>query len=411
MKRTITSIILTLLFFMNSTAYAAQPPSLTAEGALLIDMNTGSILYSKNKDTVFYPASTTKIMTALLVLENCKLDDKVIIGKKPSSFVDGSKIYIYENEEFTVEQLLYALMVESANDVAIALGEHVSGTEENFVMLMNEKAKLLGCLNTKFANPHGLHDDNHYTTAYDLSLIAKEAMKNDALRKIVSTKSYTVEPTNKQKEKRYLHSSNRLLVNPEYCIEGINGVKTGYTSEAGHSFVGTVYRENKKLMVVLLRDKKPGLWEDALALFNYGIDNFNTIEHVSAGTYVTSLRIGNTDIEVPLVAEKSLLYTYDTSNTPVVQSNVNILNDSKGNITKGQKIGSVEYSIGGTVIGKVNLLADSDLLSTALYAYETNEKGIFEKAYSSWLFIPAVCFLIVMLMMSLKVIKRKRSNR
>jgi D-alanyl-D-alanine carboxypeptidase len=140
MKKTLTIIFFLVLMFTNVKVFAASPPPVVADSALLIDTSSGRVLYEKNKDTVYYPASTTKIMTALLVLEHCKLDDKVIIGENPSKFIDGDKIYIFKDEEFTVDQLLHALLIASANDVAVALAEHVSGSVEAFADLMNEKA-------------------------------------------------------------------------------------------------------------------------------------------------------------------------------------------------------------------------------------------------------------------------------
>lgn len=407
-KILILTIIGAMLFHFN--AFAASPPSVVADGALLIDTTTDKILFEKNKDTKFYPASTTKVMTALLVLEKLKLDDKIIIGKKPP-FTEGSKIYVIEGEEFTVEQLLYALLIESANDVASAFAEHIAGSDEAFGRLMTERAKELGCNNTNFANPHGLYNPEHYTTAHDLYLITREAMKHEMYRTIVGTKLYVVEPTNKQPEKRYLHSNNRLMFNPRYLVEGANGVKTGYTTESGHSLVGTVYRDDTKLMVVLLHDRKPGLWEDAYALLNYGLDSYKTSKIVSAGDVITSLKMPNSDIEVPLVAESDLYYTHDSGSDPSAHSDIKITDYLNGHIVKGQDMGNVTYSIDGSQIGAVNLLSAEELASTMLYNYKKDKYGNIKRVYSSWLLLPAVSFLMMFLLAAgARMTKRKRSN-
>jgi len=407
MKKIIVSIILTLLISTNVNVFASALPPVVADGALLVDMNSGKILYEKNKDEKFYPASVTKIMTALLVLEKCKLDEVVTVGKKPP-FIDGNKIYIFEGEQLTIEQMLYALMVESANDVASALAEYISGSEEAFGTLMTQRAEQLGCTNTNFTNPHGLHDPNHYTTAYDLSLIAREAMKNDMFRKLVSTKYYVVEPSNKQPEKRYLYINNQILLNSKFHIDGANGIKVGYTDEAGHSFVGSAFSGDTKMMVVLLHDKKPGMWEDAFGLLNYGLKSYETIKEVSAGEYVASLKAPKSEVEVPLVAERDLYYTRPVDAVSNVSTNVVLSENYKGYIVKGQKIGVVEYSVMGTKIGSVNLLAANDLLSTFYYSYKNDSNGNLKKIYSSWLLLPGVGLLAIGTLAGLKIMKRKK---
>ncbi|WP_054875344.1 D-alanyl-D-alanine carboxypeptidase family protein [Oxobacter pfennigii] len=403
MKRLLFLIIITI--FCTATAAFASTPSVAAEGALLIESNTGRILFEKNKDVKFYPASTTKIMTALLVLEHCQLDDKVIVGENPP-YVKGSKIYIFEGEEFTVDQLLYALLIESANDVASAFAEHIAGSDEEFAKLMNKKAKELGCKNTNFTNPHGLYNPDHYTSAYDLYLITKEAMKYETYRKIVTTRSYTLEPTNKQPERRYFHSNNRLMYNNRFHVEGANGAKTGYTTESGHSLVATAYREYTDLMVVLLCDKKPGLWEDAYALMNYGFENFETVMGVAAGNLITSLKIANTNLELPLKASKDLYFTKEVKGDCDIISSLQIINGFKGYILKGQTIGYIEYSYNGKNLGSVDVTAAHDLPITSLYNYKSYNNGI-KNQYNSYL-LTGAAFVIAGFFAGAELIKRRR---
>lgn len=411
MKKTLILAVLISLF-LHTAALAAPQPDVVADGALLIDMTTGEILYEKAKDTKFYPASTTKIMTALIALERLKLDDKIVVGKKPP-FVIGSKIYVFEGEVLTVEQMLYALLIESANDVASVFAEHISGSDEAFGVLMTQRAKELGCTNTNFVNPHGLYDPEHYTTAYDLYLIAKEAMKHDFYRKVMATRVYTLEPTNKQPEKRYFHSNNRLMFNKQFLIEGANGAKTGYTTESGHSLVATAFREDTKLMTVLLHDKKPGLWEDAYALFNYGFNSYKTTLEVAAGTVITSLKMNGSAIEVPLIAENDLYYTRPVDTGEALAPNIEITEVNDGEIVKGQKVGYAEYTMKGLRVGTVNLLASRDLPATVLYNFKSDSSGSVKKIYSPYLLIPAAGFLVIGFMtVVLKIIKNKskRSN-
>jgi serine-type D-Ala-D-Ala carboxypeptidase (penicillin-binding protein 5/6) len=407
LKKILTAILLLTFFCANTMAFAASPPSVVADGALLVDMNTGSVLYSRNMDTKFYPASTTKIMTALLVLEKCKLTDKVIIGKNPSSFVDGNKIYLFKDEEFTVDQLLHALLIESANDVAIAFAEHISGSVENFAKLMTERAKELGCKNTNFSTPNGLDDNNNYTTAYDLSLIAREAMKNETFREIVSTKSYTMPPTNKQPKERPLYTNNNILLNTKFHVDGANGMKVGYTDIAGHSFVGTAFRGDTHLMVVLLHDKKPGMWEDASSLLNYGFDNYKTIKQLSSGDVITKLKVTDSKIEVPLTATSDFYYTRSLNESSEINSSIVITNQKIGSILKGENMGYIEYFMSGTEIGKVDLTSAIDLPSTFLYDYKKDANSNIERIYSSWLLLPALAFLALGILSSVKIIRNK----
>jgi D-alanyl-D-alanine carboxypeptidase len=406
-KKILICVILTAIVLSNTTVLAASPPPVVADGALLIDTNTGKILYEKNIHNRFYQASTTKIMTALLVLEHCSLNEKVIIGEKPSSFVDGSKIYLFKDEEFIVNQLLYALLIASANDAAIALAEHASGSEEAFVKLMNDRAKQLGCLDTNYANSHGLFDPNHYTTSYDLSLIAREAMKNETFREIVSIRSYAIPPTNKQPKSRPLNTNIQVMLNTKYRVKGASGIKVGYTTEAGHSYVGSASRINIDLMVVLLHDRKPGLWEDASLLLNYGFDNFSTKKELSKGDFVSSLAMQNSDLEIPLVAADDFYYTCRSGETPDIHSNIVINNNYKDSILKGQRLGYMEFTDNsGSLIGRVDLIADAELPSSMMFINRDTENNTIKKYLSPWVMPSAAGIAIIIILAAFGVIKK-----
>jgi len=410
MKKLALVILLVGVFLVNinikASAYS-MPFDVVAEGALLLDTNSGQIIYEKNKDKIFYPASTTKIMTALLALENCKLDDKVLVGKEPP-YIEGSKIFLFEDEVLTVEQLLYALLLESANDAALALAEHISGSEKAFANLMTNRARELGAFNTNFTNPHGLFDENHYTTAYDLSLIAREAMKNETFRKIITTKSFFMDPTNKQMERRPLSTNNKLMISTKYRVQGANGIKTGYTTESGHSFVGSAYRDDTHLMVVLLKDKKPGLWEDAKKLLDYGFDNYITKKMISAGDVVENLEVKKSENSIPLTAKEDLFITYPRNEESKIVKNIVLQQIPLGHIVKEQKLGYVEYLLGDDSIASVDLVAADDVPASLLHEYDNGEKSILRRLYSNWALLPTVGLLTFGAFTGLKNIKRKQ---
>ncbi len=253
-------------------------PNVFAESAIVMEASTGLILYEKNIDEVHYPASITKIMTALLAIENSNLGDIVTFSKKAIFDVDleSSRIGIDVGEQLTMQQCLYAILLESANEVSYAVAEHVAGSAEEFAKMMTERAKSLGCKNTNFANPHGLHDDNHYTSAYDMALITREAMKNETFRKIFGTRTYQIPPTNIQSLPRYCANHHRFILKQEYRYDDCIGGKTGYTSKARYTLVSVAKRGDLELITVIMRDDTNAhQYTDTQKLFDFGFDNFS----------------------------------------------------------------------------------------------------------------------------------------
>ena len=232
-------------------------PDISSPSAILIDSKTGRVLYEKECDVKRYPASTTKIMTGILCIELGSLNDIVTIGTNPSQIERGSsQIYLIPGEQLTLEQLLYAMMLESANDASIAIAEHISGSVEEFVKLMNKRAKELGANDTNFVNPHGLHDDNHVTTARDLALIAKHAMTLPKFREVVATVNYTIPETNKQPARDYITNSNKLIwkINKTYSYDYAIGIKTGYTTKAKNNLVAGALKDDMELISVVMNE-------------------------------------------------------------------------------------------------------------------------------------------------------------
>lgn len=253
-------------------------PSIVGEAAIVVDLETGYTLYEKNIYKKEYPASITKIMTATLALENLKLTDNLTFSYDAVFSIEpgSSSGYLDVDEQITVEQGLYGLMLISGNDIANGLAEAVGGTMDNFALMMTQKSKALGCVNTNFVNAHGLHDENHYTCAYDMAVMAKNIyQESEMFRTLCSTERYIVPPTNKQEETRYWRNSNRMILEGEnYYYSDCIGGKTGYTNEAGGTLVTFAEINGRTLMTVILHSTNSvGAYTDSIALYDYFKEN------------------------------------------------------------------------------------------------------------------------------------------
>lgn len=285
-RKRATCLVLTFALCILSVFPAAAqqhwPEGPAVEGAniCVMEMNTGTILYEKNMDEVHYPASITKVMTALLALENCTLNETVIFSPDAVFKNEGNTSNICRdvNEEMTMEECLYGMMLESANECAYAIGEHIGGTMDAFVKMMNDKAKELGCTNTHFNNPNGLPDESHVTTAHDMALIGQAAYKNETFRVIVGSKSYTIPPTNKHDEETPLHNHHKMVYpyrgDYQYLYEYCTGGKTGYTDAAGSTLITFAEKDGLSLVCVVMNENSPAHWTDTLAAFEYTFENF-----------------------------------------------------------------------------------------------------------------------------------------
>lgn len=263
----------------KSKDYWPKPSEdITASSAILMDVDTGTILYKKNVNKEFYPASITKILTTLIAVENSSMDEIVTFSKDAIYKTEGSGIWRDVGEKMTMEQCLYAVMLESANECAYAVAEHIGGTMENFVKMMNEKAKKLGCTSSHFCNPHGLPDENHYVTAMDMAIIAKAAYANETFRLICGTKRYTIPVTNKHDEETYMVNHHKMLYPKDtdiYLYDYCTGGKTGFTIAAGYTLVTYAQKDGMTLLTVLLNGTTPAYWNETRALFDFGFENFN----------------------------------------------------------------------------------------------------------------------------------------
>lgn len=263
-------------------------PVLNAKSAILVDADTGTILYDKNSHIKAYPASVTKLLTALLTVENCSLSETLTVSYDAEHSVtwEDSKLAIFEGEQFTIEDSLYALLLHSANDIAYALGEHVSGTIPDFANMMNQRAAELGALNTHFNNASGLNDPEHYTTAYDIAMFSRACMNNSTIVGIMKNSSYTIQPTNKYDRQRTFNQRHEMLKkNSNFYYEYAQGGKTGFTDESQYTLCTFATKDGMNLIAVVLLCEEPDMrYKDTIALFNYGFDNFEKLTLDSADT-------------------------------------------------------------------------------------------------------------------------------
>ncbi|MBN2899431.1 MAG: D-alanyl-D-alanine carboxypeptidase [Clostridia bacterium] len=382
-------IIALLIFSMvgHNAAYALTPQyGIKAEAGLLMDMSTGEILYSKNGDEQLYPASLTKIMTAILVIEDLNLEDTVTIDDK-SPFVDGSKMYLTPGEELTVNQLLNVMLVKSANDAALALAIFHSGSVEAFAEAMNAKAVELGATNTNFVNPNGLHDDAHVTTAHDLALMASYAMTLPVFRDIVKKSKLTVAPTNKQPEVRVYSNSNKLLwaegskykmdykgkqVDIKYDI--VNGIKTGYTTKADQCIVTSAADGDKEMLAVILKTDANSIYSDARTLLDFGLYEIESETLITAGDFVVSYDLNNEkNNHVDLVA-KNTVKSYKVKGETLTGAEQNlVMNDGiELPIKEGEVLATLEFFNGEEIIGTTELVAASGVSDKDMFLEETH---------------------------------------
>ncbi|MGB4462028.1 MAG: D-alanyl-D-alanine carboxypeptidase family protein [Tepidanaerobacteraceae bacterium] len=386
--------IFCLFSFSTSTALADTdkmqlPPEIVGQAGLVMDVLTGKVLYEKNAHSPFEPASTTKIMTAILALEKGNLSDIVVTSEEPLR-VDGSRIYLEEGEKLTLEQMLYGMMLNSGNDAAVAIAEHIGGDIESFVKMMNAKAREIGAYHTTFVNPSGLPDEGHLTTAYDLALISRYALLNlPEFRKIVSTKTLEI-PWQAEEWDRQLINLNKLLWN----YEGADGVKTGYTSTAGRTLVASATRDGWQLISVVLKSDA-NIWSDSMALLDYGFENFEIKNLVGKNSDVAEEDVKYGD-PVKLVTKDGLTSVVKKNDLPISKKLV-INQDIKAPVSKGEVLGQLIFYQGEEQLGSVNLIAANDVK---------------RKIYTFWWFWPLTIILATYIPFRIMVgIKRYKRHK
>lgn len=330
----------------------------------LVDVNTGRLLWGHNENNRRPMASTTKIMTALVAIENANLTDIVEVSKTASG-IEGSSIWLSVGEKHTLEDLLYGLMLRSGNDAAAAIAEYVGGSIDGFAQMMNNKAKQIGALNSSFKNPHGLDAEGHYTTAYDLALISAVALSNETFKKIASTKYKTI-PWEQSQYNRSLKNKNKLL----WSYEGATGVKTGYTKKSGRCLVASAKRNQTSLVAVAMNCGP--MFESSSSMLDYGFDNYSNIDIVYEGEFVKKIPVENSKNLVNIITNSSFkLLVYndiinDKKNINEILDNLGItkqisIDNINAPIIKNQITGILTFSSNNRVIKQINLISENEV--------------------------------------------------
>lgn len=359
----------------TSTDSTSSELTLTAESAILMDATTGKILYEKNSRTKQYPASITKLMTILLALEHGSLEDEITFSHDAVFSIEpgSAHIAIQEGEILTLEQVLYGIMLRSANECANAAAEYVDGSMEKFAEHMTARAKELGCENTNFVNANGLFDENHYTTAYDMALIAQELLKNETYRSMMSNTYYLIPPTNKQPEERPLHGQHQMLnENSLYYYEPAEGGKTGYTVEAQNTLVTYAKQGDTELIAVVLKCNGAQHYVDTKTLFEYGFANYQTVKAFSAADLTQNVAITETykdkttTLDTIAVAPASDVYVTIPKNAAIenITKAVDCPESASVPVAVGDKLGTVVLSLNGEALATVDLTAQKEVKAT-----------------------------------------------
>ena len=391
-------------------------PNLYSEGIYLMDATTGKVLYEKNANVQYMPASTTKVMTAILALENCKLDEQVTIGENPP-LADGSSLGLAQGEVYTMEELLLGLLLESGNDCAEAIAEHISGSNEEFAKLMNKKAIELGATNTSFKNPSGLTEEGHLTTAHDLALIMRYASQNADFVRISQTPShfYETHPFSDGSEKWATNHNHLLKADSKYKYQYAYCGKTGYTTAANHSYTAVAKKDDQTIVGSFLNaTDKDGLYTSVGQLFDWGFENFITEKVISKSDKLDDYSIdGSTSI--PLLSTEDFYYTFNLSEGEnITNPNISVEYDNKDLTTTSIKEGDVLFDasllINGNKVSDIKLASGID----REYTTEVMVKNTITKITSSKYFIFGIITIIVIIILFIiliSIIRNKKRRR
>lgn len=348
--RKILFLILAVVFGIASTISTIHADiGTSAKAAVVMDVKTGRVLYSKNASEKLPMASTTKIMTTLVAIETGRLDEMVKVSRK-ASYTEGSSIYLQEGEKLTVEELLYGIMLRSGNDASMAVAEHLGNGMDGFVEMMNQKAKEIGALNTRFANPHGLDHPEHYTTAYDLALITSYALRNPKFAEIVKTKHKTISGPPDVNWDRGMANKNKMLTQ----FDGGDGVKTGFTKKAGRCLVSSATRNNWQLCSVVLNCG--AMWDESAALLEYGFKNYSIQQVVQNEEVYQQLKVvqGKEDL-VDIKPTYNFFLPLKEGEMEHVFVVPALYFNNKAPITKGSKAGELRVYFKNQYMGSVAL--------------------------------------------------------
>ncbi|MBR2786150.1 MAG: D-alanyl-D-alanine carboxypeptidase [Clostridia bacterium] len=394
-------MVLTLVIIIapNLKAYADDELEVDAKAAIIVERNSGKVIYEKNSDIKNYPASVTKILTAIIVLENCNLDDiatvsQTAISQIPSEYVVAP---LKVGEELRVEDLLYALMLKSANDAAYVLAEHVGGSVEGFADIMNTKAEEIGCKESHFVNPNGLHNENHYVTAYDMYLISDYAMKNETFAKIVSTYQYTLPATNKYNgtDRIMVNTNNLINSSSDYYNESVKGIKTGTTIPAGNCLIADAEKDGLEFLTVVLgAETSNSKFVETNKMLDYSFENYLLTNIHEKGDIIKSIEVEKATEETKnlnlVISDGIKVMKNKGIDVDDIKPEIIISENVVAPISEGQELGTVRYSVDGLEYSAKLLAANS----------------VERKIYNKEIMIAVGCFLVIIILV--RVVGRKK---
>ena len=392
----ISIIFLLITIFFEIKVYAIE---LTAQGAILIDYSSGKTLYEKNSNEKLYLASLTKVLTAIIVVENCDINEIATVNQTAIDSVEYG--YVTANlkvgEEIKVEELLNVLLIASSNDVAEVLAEHIAGNETTFVNMMNEKAKEIGCTNSNFINASGVHSENHYSTAHDLALIARYAMQNEIIATIVDKTRFVLSNTNNYtSSERIFSTTNELIMTGSgNYYKYASGIKTGFTTPAGQCLMAYAEKNEEKIIGVVLKSTtSDSRYSDIKLLFDWGFDNYTVVKVAKAGDIAQTISVKNATkdtekLNLSLVDGIEILVK-DTDSGNKIEPKIELDKNIKAPISIGTILGKITYEVDG-IQYTTNLIASQEVRKTNLFMY-----------------LIILFFLIVAVLIILRIIKNKK---
>ena len=403
-------IFSTFLNSANASYAGSDEPSIPAEAAILMDYETGKVLFNKNGDKKVYPASTTKAWTAYLVLKyKPNLNEKVQITKDPN--VEGSSMYLKVGESFSVKELLEGLLVHSSNDAAVVLAEYVSGSIKEFANLMNDEAKSIGAKNTHFTNPHGLPDKEHVTTANDMAKIMRFALNFDDFNRIsrIISYQYVNHPYSDGTEKWATNRNNCYVDWSQWYYENLYCGKTGWTPEANHTYVATAVKDDEVLVASFLNAyNKDTQYTSVGQLFNWGFDNFNSVKLFNKGDIVGEYQISD-NTSIPLLTNKDIYYTLSANEEENITTAFNYVDKdySESSIKKGDVLFDATLIVNGEKYTTLELLSGLD----REYTTKIKIENTINKYASNKIIISIILVLILSLCIYIYIRKRKLNKR
>ncbi|MDA3733637.1 D-alanyl-D-alanine carboxypeptidase [Niameybacter massiliensis] len=429
LKQSVHIILILSLLFSCLPLYATEGdpgtsvPTIGAEAAILIDAKTGEILFEKNSQDRHFPASITKLMTALLVIENLKPTDMITFSEDAIYGIErgSSHMGMRVGEQISVDQALRCLLLMSANEVANGLAEKVSGSMDNFAVAMTKKAEALGAKGTSFKNPHGLDDEQHYTTAYDMALIAKELFHNEYFLEIMKDVTYQIPPTNKVNEIRYLSQQHKLMnqfSDSKLYRSDVIGGKTGYTDIARHTLVTMAKQGDIELIAVIMKsDTKSGMYTDTTKLLDYGFNAYQTFDLLKENEVITKLPIYSVKsgkliefatCDIVASSNESVLVSKNIKTRDIV-TNINVPEYLEMGIASDAIVGSIEYLHNNKVLAKSDLKISNINYISSPYTANQPEKPTLTFPISSFLIL-LILLLVILILLTL-FIKRKRKRK